>query len=63
MHTMTHMIVQGYQFGAPSQEAEEIDAQIAESQPCPKCSGLTTVYREKWAKCIKCGHKEKLEQE
>ena len=39
MHTCTQMITQGYRFGAPSQEAEEIDAQIAESQPCPQCGG------------------------
>ncbi len=30
--------------------------------PCPKCGGLMTVYREKWAKCNKCGHKGELEQ-
>ena len=31
-------------------------------QPCPKCGGLLTVYREKWAKCSKCEYKEKLEE-
>jgi len=30
--------------------------------PCPECGGLMAVYREKWAKCVKCGHKGKLEQ-
>ncbi|MCJ7764103.1 MAG: type I DNA topoisomerase, partial [Dehalococcoidales bacterium] len=25
--------------------------------PCPKCGGLMAVYREKWAKCTKCGYK------
>jgi len=29
-------------------------------QPCPKCGGLLTVYRIKWAKCAKCGYKGKL---
>ena len=29
---------------------------------CPKCDGLLTVYRGKWAQCLKCKHKEKLEQ-
>ncbi len=31
--------------------------------PCPKCGGLQTVFREKWAKCIKCGHRQKIEQD
>ncbi len=31
-------------------------------QPCPKCGGLLTLYREKWAKCTKCGYKGKLQQ-
>ncbi|MFC2056046.1 type I DNA topoisomerase [Chloroflexota bacterium] len=31
-------------------------------QPCPKCGGLTTLYRQKWARCIKCGNREKLEE-
>jgi DNA topoisomerase-1 len=25
-------------------------------QSCPKCGGLLTRYRGRWAKCIKCGH-------
>jgi hypothetical protein len=33
------MITQGYHFGAPSQDAEEIDARIAESLACPNCGG------------------------
>ena len=32
-------------------------------QPCPKCGGLLTVYREKWAKCSKCEYKGKLQQD
>jgi len=33
------------------------------SLPCPKCGGLMAVYREKWARCTKCGQKKKLEQD
>jgi len=29
-------------------------------QPCPKCGGLLTGYRGKWAKCTKCSYKGKL---
>jgi len=29
-------------------------------QPCPKCSGLLTLYRQKWAKCTKCSYRGKL---
>ncbi len=29
-------------------------------QPCPKCGGLVTTYRGKWAKCTKCEYKGKL---
>jgi len=29
-------------------------------QPCPKCGGLLTVYRGKWAKCTKCEYRGKL---
>ena len=31
-------------------------------KPCPKCGGLLTLYG-KQARCIKCGHKEKLQQD
>jgi len=31
-------------------------------QPCPKCGSLLTVYRAKWAKCIKCEYKGKIEE-
>jgi DNA topoisomerase-1 len=30
--------------------------------PCPKCGGLLTLYRQKWAKCSKCDYKGKLEE-
>jgi len=29
-------------------------------QPCPKCGGLLTIYRTKWAKCTKCEYKGKM---
>ena len=32
-------------------------------QPCPKCSGLLTEYRQKWAKCTKCSYRGKLQQD
>jgi C4-type Zn-finger protein len=40
MHSIAHMVGQGYHFGAPSQEAEEIDVQVAESRKCPRCGAL-----------------------
>ena len=33
------MLAQGYRFGAPSWEAEEIDAQATQGMKCPKCDG------------------------
>jgi hypothetical protein len=39
MYTITQMVAQGYRFGAPTQEVEEMDAQVAEGQPCPRCGG------------------------
>jgi len=32
-------------------------------QPCPKCGNLLTLYRQKWAKCIKCEYKGTLQQD
>ncbi len=29
-------------------------------QPCPKCGGLLTIYRGRWAKCTKCEYRGKL---
>ena len=29
-------------------------------QPCPKCGGLLTLYRGKWAKCTKCEYRGKI---
>lgn len=31
--------------------------------PCPKCGGLMTLYRKNWGRCIKCGQREKVEQD
>jgi len=31
-------------------------------QPCPKCGGLLTLYRKKWAKCTKCKYRGKLSE-
>lgn len=39
MYTFEQMVAQGYHFGAPSWEAEEIDAQVAQGLKCPKCGG------------------------
>jgi len=39
MHTFAQMVAQGYHVGAPTQEVEEMDAQVVEGQPCPKCGG------------------------
>ncbi|MEE8194075.1 MAG: type I DNA topoisomerase, partial [Dehalococcoidales bacterium] len=32
-------------------------------QPCPKCGGLLTVYRQKGTRCLKCGYRGKLQQD
>ncbi len=32
-------------------------------KPCPQCGGLMTAQKNKTAKCIKCNHREKLEEE
>ena len=39
MDTMILMLAQGYRVGAPSEEVEQIDSEIAEREPCPKCGG------------------------
>jgi ribosomal protein S27AE len=33
------------------------------ARACPRCGGLMTVYRDKWARCTQCGHREKLDTE
>ena len=39
MSTFTQMIEQGYRIGAPSLEAEDIDAGVVERMRCRKCGG------------------------
>jgi hypothetical protein len=39
MHTLEYLVGAGYKPGAPTPEAEDIDARMAESQPCRKCGG------------------------
>ena len=63
MHSFVDMMVQGYQFGAPTMEAEEIDADVAQGIRCSKCGG--PVHYEGFhrpgeyhalAVCNKCGY-------
>jgi C4-type Zn-finger protein len=39
VHTIAQMVAQGYCFGAPTQEVEEMDTQVIEGHPCPRCGG------------------------
>ena len=39
MYNIAQMVGQGYQVGAPTQEAEEIDTRVAEGLRCRKCGG------------------------
>jgi len=54
---------EGYEYGAPSWEIEELDGEIAEKYPCPACGGHCRY--EAWHKpnsyialavCNDCGH-------
>ena len=63
MYTLEQMIALGYRFGAPSREAEEIDAQVAQRMACSKCGG--SMYYVGYHKdteyvalavCSKCHH-------
>ena len=67
MHTIAQMVAQGYRVGAPSQEAEDIDAQVAGRMRCHKCSGPMRYegYHKRsgshaeyvaLATCTHCGH-------
>jgi hypothetical protein len=63
MTTLATMLAQGYRFGAPAQEAEQMDTQVAESQPCPRCGGPMRYegYHRgdeyvALAVCVRCGH-------
>jgi len=31
-------------------------------QPCPECGGLMTTYRQSQARCVKCGHRERVKE-
>ena len=39
MDHLSPFAASGYKPGAPTLEAEAIDSEIAESRPCPSCSG------------------------
>ena len=67
MHTLAQRVAGGYQPGAPTPEAEAIDAEVAEAHPCPKCGGQMRYdgyhrhengYTEyvALAVCKSCGH-------
>ena len=67
MLNLNQLVVGGYQYGAPTAKAEAIDADIAQSQPCPKCGGQMRyegyhrhhrTYTEyvALAVCNRCGH-------
>ena len=67
MSAFAVMVAQGYRIGAPSQEAEDIDAQIAERMRCRRCRGpmrYEGYYKRNGrtceyvalAVCDRCGH-------
>jgi predicted RNA-binding Zn-ribbon protein involved in translation (DUF1610 family) len=67
MLTMTQRLALGYHPGAPTAEAEAIDAEVAEAYPCPKCGGQMYYdgYHRQYngyteyvalAVCNSCGH-------
>ena len=67
MHTLAQRVAAGYQPGAPNPEAEAIDVEVAESNPCPQCGGQMRYegyhrhhkgYTEyvALAVCSSCGH-------
>ena len=39
MNSLTHLVAGGYNPGAPSAEAQAIDAEIAQACPCSSCGG------------------------
>ena len=39
MQSLTQLVAGGYQYGAPTPEAEAIDVEVAQAHPCPKCDG------------------------
>ena len=67
MHSPTRLVSRGYHPGAPTPEAEAIDAEVARAQPCPECGGRmryegyhrhSNGYLEyvALAVCSSCGH-------
>ena len=67
MYSLAQMVAEGYRFGAPSEEAADIDAVIAERHPCPRCGGPMRyeAYHKRragycsyiaLAVCNRCGH-------
>jgi hypothetical protein len=67
MHTIAQMVAQGYRVGAPTQEVEEMDAQVIEGRLCPRCGSplhyegyclQTAGYQEyvALAVCDDCGY-------
>ena len=48
----------------PNEDGAELYREHLESMPCPKCGGLLlTQSRGKSAKCLKCQHSLKLEEQ
>jgi predicted RNA-binding Zn-ribbon protein involved in translation (DUF1610 family) len=67
MYTLDQLVLNGYEPGAPTAEAEAIDAEVAEAHPCPECGGQMRYdgyhrhhngYTEyvALAICTSCGH-------
>jgi hypothetical protein len=63
MYTFAEMIGQGYRYGAPTQEAEDIDVQVTKTMKCRKCGGpmrYEGYHRQDeyiaLAICVRCGH-------
>ncbi len=66
-HSRLDLTNDGYRPGAPSAEAEAIDAQVAEDSPCRECDG--PCYYKAFSKpgsyrafaiCLNCGHEEEF---
>ena len=63
MLNVDQMLIDGYRFGAPSEEAEQIDVEVAREMTCPKCQGAMRYegYHRPGeyialAVCRHCGH-------
>jgi uncharacterized protein (DUF983 family) len=62
-----YLLLDGYDWGAPTPEAESIDQEIAGGMKCPRCGG--SCYYEGYhrpssyialAICLSCGHEEEF---